>query len=490
MEAFHQAAAKKLALQQNAEQREREAIARRTIEAAELLRRHRNPNPIPPSGPEPAYHQIQPNQQPRTHEQIRRDQELFLAGQLQASQQQAGYQPQPPQYSQSNQPPPQHVQQQQQQQPPIQHYQAPPQTQQPHAVPPQQPRQDPNPQANRQSNHSYDETLLEETMQDDEDDDSEDGNVNGDGDGDGGNDSNNSNSSNANGQGTSPSTAVTPHVAPLTQPVTALKLPSVRPTLMLGPYETRESAMNAVQEYAISQGYMLVQSGCAKAKSPGGKYTSDAAIVRVDLMCDRGGICKNSGTGVRKRPTHKIGCPCRLKLVCKKRQACKWFIEVRCEEHNHDLNPHNMNSIASYRRWRRVQSGGQSLESHAERYSRLKKPKVLPPVPAPKFHNPGPQPAPAPTSPVHMAALKGQSKILEILLNKGANINALDSTGRTPLHCAVEGERMDTVKLLLDRGADMTCLDSKGISALHVAVEKGMEDAVILLIDKGADPNK
>ncbi|GAB1316314.1 hypothetical protein MFIFM68171_06524 [Madurella fahalii] len=282
-------------------------------------------------------------------------------------------------------------------------------------------------------------------------------------------------------------------LAPLVQPVTPLQLPTVRPTLLLGPYNTRQEAMNAVMEYAIAQGYMLVQSGCAKAKTPGGGYSKEAPVVRIDLQCDRGGTCKNAGTGKRKRPTHKIGCPTRLKLVCRKRDASMWFIDPRCEQHNHDLNPNNMESLASYRRWRRLQSGGSPVESHKERYERTRKPKVPqppPPVPAPRFHSAGPQPPPPPATPVHMAALKGQVKILEILLNKGADINVIDSTGRTPLHCAVEGSRMDTVKLLVDRGADVSLTDSKGVSPLQIAVEKGMEDAVLLFIEKGADPNK
>ena len=328
-----------------------------------------------------------------------------------------------------------------------------------------------HPQAPQPSAQSQDETM----QVDDDDDESSDG------------------EDDTNGDGSGPKAGSDGYMAPLVQPITALQLPKVRPTLMLGPYETREEAMNIAQEYAISQGYCLVQTGCAKQKTPGGKYTPESLVVRVDLMCDRGGTCKNIGTGKRKRPTHKLGCPCRVKLVCRKREACKWFIDPRCEEHNHDLDPKNMDAIASYRRWRRIQAGGPSTESVRERHARARKPKVMPPVPPPKFHQVGglgAQPPAAPTSPLHIAALKGQCKIMTILLDKGADINAHDSTGRTPLHCGIEGQRMDVVKLLVERGADVTRLDAKGISPLHMAVEKGMEDAVVYFIEQGADPNK
>lgn len=281
--------------------------------------------------------------------------------------------------------------------------------------------------------------------------------------------------------------------APLVQPITPLQYPAVRPTLLLGPYDTREEAQKATIEYGVAQGYMLVQSGCARAKTSWGGYDSAKPIVRLDYLCDRSGRCKNVGTGKRKRATHKIGCPTRIKVVCRKRDGCKWFIDPRCELHNHDLNLGNMDSIASYRRWRRLQDGGSSAETRRERSDRKKKarnPIPPAPVPPPTFHNAGPQPPSEPTGPVHMAALKGQVKILDILISRGADMDAYDATGRTALHCAIEGSRMDTFQLLVDRGASVSRCDSKGLSPLRMAVEKGMEDAVVLLIEKGADPNK
>lgn len=305
-------------------------------------------------------------------------------------------------------------------------------------------------------------------------------------------------------------------VAPFSQPITPLQLPTIRPTLLLGPYDSWEQARAAATEYAIHQGYMLIQQGCARMKGARGAYVPGAPIIRMDLVCDRGGSCRNVGTGKRPKSTHKLGCPARMKLLCRKRDDDKWFIEPQCEYHNHDLQPDNMESIASYRRWRRAQAGIPTPETRREQYHRLRgNPVPLPPLP-PKHSNgatgqqtaqqplPGlaihqqmqgppevlPQAAPPPTSPLHMAALKGQLKIMQILLDKGAEVDALDSTGRTALHCAIEGSRTDAVQMLVQRGANVSQPDGKGLSPLRLAVEKGMEEGVMLLIERGADPNR
>jgi hypothetical protein len=285
--------------------------------------------------------------------------------------------------------------------------------------------------------------------------------------------------------------------APLVQPITPLQYPTARPNLMLGPYDTHEEARSVVVEYAISQGYMLVQAGCVRAKPPQGGYEPGRPIVRVDMICDRSGTCKNVGTGKRKRATHKTGCPARFKIVCRKRDGSKWFIDPLMEMHNHDLNLGNMDSIASYRRYRRIQEGGPSAETRKDRIEwkkRAEREPVSPApasveVPSPTLHNTGAQPAAGPTGPLHMAAFKGNATIMGILLNNGGDIDAYDSTGRTALHFALEAARMDALKLLVERGANVSRCDSKGLSPLHVAVEKGIEEAVVLLIEKGADPN-
>ncbi|KAM7186113.1 hypothetical protein V8F20_011519 [Naviculisporaceae sp. PSN 640] len=80
-----------------------------------------------------------------------------------------------------------------------------------------------------------------------------------------------------------------PWIAPLIQPITPLKLPHVRPTLLLGPYDCREDSLAAAQDYAIKQGYVLISIGLGKTKGPEG---NENEVTRMELKCDRGGICK------------------------------------------------------------------------------------------------------------------------------------------------------------------------------------------------------
>jgi ankyrin repeat protein len=56
--------------------------------------------------------------------------------------------------------------------------------------------------------------------------------------------------------------------------------------------------------------------------------------------------------------------------------------------------------------------------------------------------------------PLILAAAKGHQEMVELLLDRGAQVNAADYTGWTPLHAAIYGGHAEVVQLLLDRGAD------------------------------------
>uniref|UniRef100_A0A914XED6 Myotrophin n=1 Tax=Plectus sambesii TaxID=2011161 RepID=A0A914XED6_9BILA len=55
--------------------------------------------------------------------------------------------------------------------------------------------------------------------------------------------------------------------------------------------------------------------------------------------------------------------------------------------------------------------------------------------------------------PIHFAADYGQNEVIDYLLSKGADINAVDSHGITALLAAIWEGHTESVKLLLSRGA-------------------------------------
>ena len=81
--------------------------------------------------------------------------------------------------------------------------------------------------------------------------------------------------------------------------------------------------------------------------------------------------------------------------------------------------------------------------------------------------------------------------VVEILLDTGADINALDLWGASPLHrAAAVASNPDTVELLLSRGARLDAVDSRGWTPLHMAALSNMTHEVVqYLLDHGADFN-
>jgi ankyrin repeat protein len=90
---------------------------------------------------------------------------------------------------------------------------------------------------------------------------------------------------------------------------------------------------------------------------------------------------------------------------------------------------------------------------------------------------------------VHVAARKGQRKVLDYLLQHGGDVNVEHQGGRgaggeTPLHWASTGEVVD---LLMAHGADLTSLGPAGQSPLASAAFRNRPAAVKALIRWGSD---
>ena len=73
-------------------------------------------------------------------------------------------------------------------------------------------------------------------------------------------------------------------------------------------------------------------------------------------------------------------------------------------------------------------------------------------------------------TPLHRAAYYGLKEIVELLLDKGADVNAKEEVGWTPLHYAAAMSHKAIAELLLDKGADVNAKDDGGDTPLDVAM--------------------
>ena len=60
-------------------------------------------------------------------------------------------------------------------------------------------------------------------------------------------------------------------------------------------------------------------------------------------------------------------------------------------------------------------------------------------------------------------------RVIAVLAENGANINAQDDKGRTPLHLATYGGYKEAAEQLMALGADTTIRNKRGKNALDVA---------------------
>lgn len=107
-------------------------------------------------------------------------------------------------------------------------------------------------------------------------------------------------------------------------------------------------------------------------------------------------------------------------------------------------------------------------------------------------------------SPLHEAILLGRQSLVELFLQRGADIRTTHSyrivNPKAPrdeateqfslLHAAVTRPNLDIVALLLEHGADVADVDGKGRTPLHWATELRADASVVqLLLESGADPH-
>jgi len=86
-----------------------------------------------------------------------------------------------------------------------------------------------------------------------------------------------------------------------------------------------------------------------------------------------------------------------------------------------------------------------------------------------------------------IAADLGYVAIVDLLLDRGANIEAEDDLGRRPLLSAAQHGRVEVARRLIDRGASINAVCWEGRSALSNARRAGYQALVDLLLARGAE---
>lgn len=91
-------------------------------------------------------------------------------------------------------------------------------------------------------------------------------------------------------------------------------------------------------------------------------------------------------------------------------------------------------------------------------------------------------------TPLHLAAFFGRVNLAAVLLERGADVNAVSTNQmqNAPLHAAVAGRKTEVVKLLVSQGANLNGRQTGGWTPLHGAAQNGDLEIVETLLVNGA----
>ena len=93
-------------------------------------------------------------------------------------------------------------------------------------------------------------------------------------------------------------------------------------------------------------------------------------------------------------------------------------------------------------------------------------------------------------TPLHLCLFASRHKeIMQLLIAKGADVNAQAASGASPRFFAVLRDQPDDVKFLIDKGANVNAADAYGDTILDAALHLQYGSMIQIIVDRGADVN-
>lgn len=91
-------------------------------------------------------------------------------------------------------------------------------------------------------------------------------------------------------------------------------------------------------------------------------------------------------------------------------------------------------------------------------------------------------------TPLHVASLFGHDRVVDVLLEYGADIDAeVEGSQYQAIHCATISGAQPTLDVLLARGADPDSQSANGYTPLMIAAERGLERPLMTLVHYNCD---
>jgi len=88
---------------------------------------------------------------------------------------------------------------------------------------------------------------------------------------------------------------------------------------------------------------------------------------------------------------------------------------------------------------------------------------------------------------LHAAAFKGHKDVMTVLIElAGLDLECEDEEGHVPLHMAVESGDVGTVQVLVEKGVNLNVVNKRGATPLYMAKIWGHHDICELLLNRGA----